>query len=166
MAKKARYPLQIYLDHILNEKEEASRELAIAQERLRAEEQKKADLEAELVALEAEHEKWMRDYWQGLRQGALSQFDIESRRNHLEGLASDCRDKKLEILAQERQIQKAAQAVDAAREVFQAKANEVRIHEERKLEWAAEILREENRKEERALGDISTARHVRKHSGG
>lgn len=166
MAKAPRYALEAYLTQLRGEKDQAWKALGAAQTKLTAEEEKKAALEAEHTELEARHRQYMADYWDGLRQGALSGAQIESRRLHLEGIASDTRDKKREILAQERAIVRATQAVEQAKTVYVGFANELEIHEEKKAEWKRGLAREESRKEQRALEDIALARHIRRQRGG
>lgn len=165
MPARPRHPLEAYLTHLLGEKERAFKELAAALEKLRQEEERRAGIQAQLEQLESDHKRWMTDYWQGLREGRFGPTDIESRRNHLEGLASDARDRKRELLAQERQVQRAEQAAEKAREEFGRISNEVKAHQEKKDEWLREIAREADRKEQRGLEDLSTARHVRRDQG-
>ena len=162
MPVKPRYPLEAYLGHVRAEKERIFKELAAGLEKVREEEAKRDAIQAKLAQLEADHKRWMADYWQGLREGSLGPNDIESRRNHLEGLASDTRDKKRELLAQERAVLRAEQAAEKVREEFGRISNEVKVHTEKKDEWLRELAREATRKEQRGMEDISTARHVRR----
>ncbi|MFN8548410.1 MAG: hypothetical protein U0527_10750 [Candidatus Eisenbacteria bacterium] len=162
MPAKPRYPLEAYLVHIQAQKEQAYKELAAALAKVREEEAKRDAIKEQLEKLEADHKRWMADYWQGLRQGSFAPHDIESRRNHLEGLASDARDRKRELLAQERAVQRAEQAAEKVREEFARVSNEVKVHEEKKEEWRRELLREADRKEQRGMEDLSTARHIKK----
>lgn len=165
MAKKAVYPLQVYVDHLNREMEKVNERLRQAQEALRQEEEKKAALEAALQKLKEDHERWMRDYWTLLRSGGMNSFDIESRKNHLTGLEQDAEEKRREVLAQERQVKKAEQAVEKVREEYLGVSNEIKIHEEKKEEWKRGLRLEEGRKEQRTLEDISIARHSRNSEG-
>ncbi|MBK8229760.1 MAG: hypothetical protein IPK72_04050 [Candidatus Eisenbacteria bacterium] len=165
MPAKPRYPLEAYLTHLLGEKERAFKELAAALDKVRQEEERRAGMLARLEQLESDHKRWMGDYWQGLREGRFGPNDIEGRRNHLEGLASDTRDQKRELLAQERAVQRAEQAAETVRQEFGRISNEVKVHQEKKDEWLREIAREADRKEQRGMEDLSTARHVRRGSG-
>ncbi|MCA9758115.1 MAG: hypothetical protein KDA27_20140 [Candidatus Eisenbacteria bacterium] len=162
MPKAPKYQFESYLLHLRDEKDAAARALADAEnERLR-QEQILARLSEKTQALQADGQKWKSDYAAGLEAGAFSVQELGTRRDHLRRLDGDIVEARRQELAQGRAVQKAVRAEDEARATFQAKANEVQVHEDRKERWLQELKREELRKEQKQIEEISTARHERR----
>jgi len=160
--KKPRYSLESYLEHIRSKKEDALRVLGEAEEKLRVEREKHDRLKSEYDALSTERDRRREEYWKGLREGKLSPPEIQGRKNHLEGIESDAREKRMEMLAQDRAIRRAEKGVEEARLSFQEVSNEEKIHEEKKERWLKELKKEEEKKLQREMEDISGATHERR----
>jgi len=160
--KKPRYSLESYLGHVRQKKEEALRALGVAEEKLRVEREKHDRLKGELAALTEERDRRREEYWKGLREGKLTPPEIQGRKNHLEGIESDAREKRMELLAHDRAIARAEKGVEEARGAFQEVSNEVKIHEEKKERWLKELKKEEEKKLQREMEDISSATHERR----
>ena len=154
--------MESYLQHIGQKKEEALRVLGAAEENLRVEREKHDSLKSELDALTGERDRRRKEYWKGLREGKLTPPEIQARKNHLEGIESDTREKRMEMLAQDRAIRRAEKGVEEARLAFQEISNELKIHEEKKERWLKELKREEEKKLQREMEDISSATYERR----
>jgi hypothetical protein len=162
VAKKPRYPLESYLEHTRQRKEQALQELGAAEEKVREEREKHDRLEAELEKILSERDERKSRYWTDLREGKLKVTDIQAQKNYLEKVEGDGREKRREVLAHERAIKRAEKAVEEAREAFKEISNEVKIHEEKKGRWLAEIKKEEERKAQIEAEDISGAMYERR----
>ncbi len=112
--------------------------------------------------MQAERTKWKDEYNAGLSGGAFSVQDLGLRKDHLKRLDTDLNDQKRAELAQKRAVTKAERIEEAARVAFQEKANEVKVHEDRKERWLADLKKEELRREQKEIEEISTAMHERR----
>ncbi|MEZ4649864.1 MAG: hypothetical protein R3E97_13965 [Candidatus Eisenbacteria bacterium] len=162
MPKAPKYQFESYLLHLRDEKDAAARALAEAETERRRQEEILSRLAEKSAALQADTQRWKSDYAAGLEAGAFSVQELGTRRDHLRRLEGDVVEARRQELAQGRAVQKAARAEDEARALFQAKTNEVQVHEDRKERWLVELRREELRKEQKQAEEISTARHERR----
>ena len=164
MAKKKqpKYQLEAYITHIVGEKERLQNELREAERKHEAEREKYRVLEAEFTQLESDYHRWKGEYESALREGALNAMDIRRRNDHLNRVQSDANEKRREMLAQQRALQRTERAVQKAREDFQNISNEVKIHEEKKQRWLDELKREEMKKEQKQIEEISSAMFERR----
>ena len=164
MAKKKqpKYQLDVYITHILGEKERLQNELHEAERKHAAEQEKYQALETEFTQLESDFQRWKGEYETALREGTLNAMDIRRRNDHLKRVHSDANEKRREMLAQQRAMQRTERAVEKAREEFQNISNEVKIHEEKKQRWLDELKREEMKKEQKQIEEISSAMFERR----
>lgn len=160
--KKPKYPLQVYLTHILGEKERLQTELREAERKHEVEQEKYQTLEREFQQLESDFHRWKGEYETALREGTLNAQDIRRRNDHLKRVQSDANEKRREMLAQQRALQRTERAVEKAREDYQNASNEVKIHEEKKQRWLDDWKREEMRKEQKQIEEISSAMFERR----
>jgi hypothetical protein len=162
MPKPPKYPLQPYLDQVTEQKEDALRGLARAEDALRREIEEQARLQAALDATRTERARREKEYWTGMRQGALTVAEMRTRQGHLDALQSDLEDQRLAVESQKRAVRKAERAAEEARETLKTVSNEVRVHEEKKQRWLDELRDEAARREQKQIEEISLAMHERR----
>lgn len=162
MPKAPKYQFESYLIHLRDEKDACARTLAAAETERTRQEGILARLAAKASELAEQFQRWKDEYSQGLRDGVFAVQELGSRRDHLRRMEGDLTDARRAELAQKRAVQRAQQAEDQARSDFQAKANEVQAHEDRKERWLADLKRETLRREQKQAEEISTARHERR----
>jgi flagellar export protein FliJ len=159
---KPRYAFEAYLTQLLSQKEERQRDLAAALGREAEEIARLDELLERRKQLEGDSARWKEELGHGLRAGEWTVQEMALRQDHLRRLRSDLDDQQRAILAQQRAVERARKAVQEARHALQAVANEVKVHEERKARWLEEIAREELRKEQKRMEEISQALHERR----
>ncbi len=162
MAKKPEYDLQFYLDHIMDQKDEAFQKVGQAQAKVDEEEQTLAGIAVEIEALDADRKAKQKDYWDGMRKGEITAGAIQAKKYHLDALEQDYRELRRKYLAQERAVQRAKKALEKAREEFEEISNEVKAHEKLKDTKEREHRAKMRKKEERSMEEIATALHEKK----
>ena len=162
MPKKPDYPFEVYLTHLLSEKDELQKAWARTKSALATEKAEWRRLEEETKQLQGEIQRWKKEYNDGLGAGSLSALEMTSRRDHLRRLDGDLGDQKRRELAQKRAVEKARRRDETAEAAFLEKSNEVQVHEDRKEQWKKDLKREALRREQKQLEEISTAMHERR----
>lgn len=162
MSNKPRYDFEAYLTQLLATKEERQRALAAALTREAEEMAKLSALLETRKQLEAESARWKEDLASGLREARWTIQEMTTRQDHLRRLRSDLDDHQRAILSQQRAVERARKATQEARQALQEVANEVKVHEERKERWLEDLARENQRKEQKRMEEISQAMHERR----
>jgi flagellar export protein FliJ len=159
---KPRYQFEAFLIQLQGRKESAQRELAAAQGKLQEEEEQLGTLIEERDRLRASRRSWQTERDAGLQAGLWSAAELAGRRDHLRRLATDIDDRQRAVLSQQRAVQRAERVVEEARARLQEISNEVKVHEERKGTWLEGLRREEQRREQKSMEEISQALHERR----
>ncbi len=161
MAEK-KYKLDVYLTHVLSQKEEVRTRMAEAERKVQEEKDALAALQDRLDKLTESKKLRQKEYWDGMKAGALTAAEIRSKKHYIESIEAEYRDQRRKYLAQERAIQRAEKALAKVRDEYMEISNEVKVHEELKEKWLRERKREKQRREDRSIEEIGSALHERR----
>jgi hypothetical protein len=149
---RERYPLTVWIDHLLVQRDEARRALGVA---LRRVEECRTEVEGIESARERSWEETRRAT-SGVDGGSSvpTVFGLLQAHRHREALAHRLAEERSTLDGRERRAH-------AARVHLAEVEDELRNHERRRERWLAERRREALRLEERDAQEVASARHVR-----
>ena len=157
-AKLPRYRLQPILDQKLRKKKDAEEALAEAQKALRAEEDRKVELEEQLEQIRREkQEARRRRQEEMLAQGGMGAALANRTQDYVHGAGAREERKQDEIADQVRAIEKAALRLEEQKLILLDAARDAEGMEKHKAEWIDNVKREIADAEAKEMDEIGNA---------
>lgn len=162
MSQTPRYQLDPYILQLRGEKDERARHLAAAEEEASHQDAILTRLIDRTRHLVEETQRWQEEYQRLLRAAGLTAQALSSRRDHLRRLEGDLAEAR-RVEERQRQVQEnLRRRAEEARAALVAKSAEVRVHEDRRDRWLADLRRAEAQREQKQAEETAAAQHERR----